>query len=402
MLLFDSHVHVGNFNAILNDETKSLLGYKEYSKNTAENCVKKAIANSVSKMVIFPFPLMEHSFEQQNDYVLKCVLKYPHIFIPFVLPAQRGYLDEHCNSFWGIKDHFYFDFHSQVNRDEILQFAEDNNKVYLFHAHWKHWGERITHICKSYPRLRVIVAHSARIAPFESNQLSSRILELQHWIPLKLRENFYFETSTIRNSESIELLVQAFGAEHVLWGSDFPYYSQHNENIFQSEMSIINDSNLNESEKERIFSKNFRTLFQRNIWVRQAVPSDKDAILNIINSISAEEKKYLALSLKLSLIRQLVKTGKHILIAEDENGVIMGFLRSSDRHNKTVMIEEVYVSPEYRKKKIATLLIQSILSMYEHAEVKTFASNTKMNKLLDNFHFTPHYSPKGTMISWKM
>ena len=122
----------------------------------------------------------------------------------------------------------------------------------------------------------------------------------------------------------------------------------------------------------------------------------------MLYTIPKEEQKFLALQLKMDLLKQLIRKGKHIIIAESSKGEIQGFLRWSDRHNNTVMIEEVYVLPKYRLNKIATLLISNILQTYNRAQVKTFANNDGINHLLKKMLFKPTFSKKRTMISWTL
>ncbi|MDO4857594.1 MAG: GNAT family N-acetyltransferase [Thermoguttaceae bacterium] len=400
-MYFDSHIHIGNFSVKISEENKDLLGYIEYSKNTPENCIKKAIANSVVKAVVFPFPLREYSFQKQNDYVLSAAKKYPYFFVPFLLPESPASLDKKKDFFFGIKDHFYLDLLDCRERNDVIDFAQSEHKKYIFHAHWKKWEEKIIYLCQNFPKLEIIVAHSARISPFLGDDLSSRLKNIKELIPTKYQENFYFETSTIRNSKSIEDLVNIFGPTHILWGSDYPYYSVRGENVFSEEINTICSANISDKDKELILRENFRTFYQNDeIWVRKALPQDSFQLFDIIDTIIPQEQKFLALHLKKPLIRSLIKKGQHLLIAENMSSKIVGFLRSSDRRNNGVMVEEVYVCPEFRGKGIASKLINSICASYESVEVKTFASNSAMIHTLEKMDFIPKYSPKGTMILW--
>ena len=148
MLRFDSHVHIGDSKIKISSENSELLAYRTYSPVTPEGYMRKALACGISKAVIFPFPLMEIPFERQNSYVMEAAKKFPYFFIPFLIPETIEKMELYKNGFVGIKDHFYFDFHNQVNRDEILDYAQAYDKVYLFHAHWKHWNDRVKQISK--------------------------------------------------------------------------------------------------------------------------------------------------------------------------------------------------------------------------------------------------------------
>lgn len=402
MLCFDSHVHVGNSEVKISAENSELIAYKKYSPVTPEGYMRKALACGVSKAVIFPFPLMEIPFDEQNSYVMNAAQKFPYFFIPFLIPEPVEKIEKYPKDFAGIKDHFYFDFHNQINRNEILEYAQAYDKVYLFHAHKKHWNDRIKLISKNFPKLRVVVAHAGRPEPFSGSGLHSRLNEFKKIIPAKVRDNFFFETSTIRNSESIVALVNTFGDEHIIWGSDFPYYSEEKGQVLSEELKVIRDAEISDDVKEKIFEKNFRKLYQKeDVWVRQAMPGDFLSLREMLSQISESEQKFLALKRKSSLVENQMKSGRHMLVAETSSGSLVGFLRKSDRHNRSVMIEEVYVSPKARGQHIATKLINAITPSYESAEVKTFASNVAMNTILTRLNFIPKYSSKGTMISWK-
>lgn len=401
MLFFDSHIHIGEFPAKMSQETEKLLAYRCYSKNSADICIKKALTHSIIRAVVFPFPIMEVPFSRQNDYVINASRRYPYFYIPFLLPEDTDSLRKREHEFVGIKDHFYFDFHEQVKRPELFEYLQEVGKYYIFHAHFKKWNERISFLTKNFPKLKVIIAHSGRPAPFHGIDMKSRIDDFKSIIPRNLRNNYYFETSTIRDSRALEDLVASFGAEQVLFGSDYPYYAEEGEDVFAIEQRIVMQSKIGDEDKLKICSLNFKRLFQGDkIWIRRATADDSTALLNMLKDVSPLEQKYLALSLKLPLIRSQMKAGKHIFVAETPSGEVVGFLRESDRHNDTIMIEEVYVVPKARGKKVASLLVASACGAHKCALVKTYSENLGMNTVLTRLAFTPIYSPKGTMISW--
>ena len=406
MLFFDAHVHVGNFSVKQTEENSKLFAYAKYQKNSADKYHRLAVRKNISKAVCFPFPFCEISFSKQNQYVLDAAAKYPYLFLPLVLPDKTDMLEKNAGSFYGIKDHFYFDFHEKIDRMEVLDFAQQYNKVYIFHAHWKKWDERISLIAKNFPKLKVIVAHSARVAPFaasaQGSSFEDRLLEIKSLIPEALLENFYFETSTIRDPSSIRSLVNTFGSQHVLWGTDYPYYSNDGEDVYDEEIRCIQESQIDDESKERIFSGNFRDLFQKGeCWIRHGTKDDAPALLEMTKTISREERKFLAYDKKEDLIRTQIKKGSHVLVAESQEGKIMGFLRFSDRYNDSVMIEEVYVDPQYRGQKVARKLVTSLVPAHSKSCAKSFANNQSIYHVFSSLGFSATPSPKGTMIAWE-
>ena len=400
MLHFDAHVHIGNIDSSKLPKS-DLLGYKSYTKNTASSYIRKALSCGVSKAIIFPFVFPEFSFEKQNDYVLSQAKRYPYFFLPFLLPESLTSLSARNDRFYGIKDHFYFD--KLEDRNLVLDYAQSNKKIYLIHSHFKRWKDSISNICNNFPSLKVIIAHSARPTPFSAVGMREQLTEILNLIPNKLRNNFYFDTSTIRDPSGIEFLVSKVGADHVIWGTDSPYFNNEGENVIKEEIDTINNTKISDSDKKLIFEDNFRFLLQENkTWTRISTTHDASILQSMLYTIPKEEQKFLALQLKMDLLKQLIRKGKHIIIAESSKGEIQGFLRWSDRHNNTVMIEEVYVLPKYRLNKIATLLISNILPTYNRAQVKTFANNDGINHLLKKMLFKPTFSKKRTMISWTL
>lgn len=349
MITFDCHVHMGILEPKFNDENKKLFAYIKYKKNTPRLHLPQCVKKSIAKAVIFSFPLMEYDFVKQNDYVLDAARKYPYFYIPFLIPESVKSLENKIDDFVGIKDHFYFDFHNQISRNEILDFAEKTNKIYLFHAHKDKWNERIVTICKNFPDLKVIIAHSARPGPYSSINIKDRIDEIYGLIPENLRSNFYFDTSTIRDSEAIEYLVKKVGNNQILFGSDFPYYMKEGEDTLNEEMNCVLLSKISDTEKENILSNNFRKLFQKdNIWIRKPTQTDVSDLLETVKNINEQEKKFLALKPKLTLVKGQIRKCSHVLIAESPKKEISGFIRWSDRKDNTIMIEEIYVKPEFR------------------------------------------------------
>lgn len=401
MLLFDSHVHIGIPKITITAENSELLAYRQYQKNSYDSFVKKAIKNGISKAVIFPFPFPEISSAKHNRYIQDAVVKYPYFFIPFYLPDSIDILVSQKHEYFGIKDHFYLDRLLSIDRPALFEFLQAENKFYIFHAHWKHWIEKIKYISNNFPKLRIIIAHAARQVPFSGMDINARLKEIVASISSKGKDNIFLETSTIRDSNAYPLLMNKFGANHVLWGTDFPCYKNVSENTIEEERNCLVTSSLATSDQTQIFSENFRTLFQQeDVWVRIAMKDDSQALTILLNEITPEEASFLSLSKKLPLIKKMINDANHILVAEKKDKSIVGFLRKSDRHENGVMIEEVFISQRVRGNGIAGKLIQASVSAYSSAEVKTFAANHAICSVVNKLGFSKKISPKGIMILW--
>ena len=83
-MYFDSHVHVGCPKAKPTVAQKEWLGYSGYVKTTPEKFIKTALAHSVIRALVFPFPFAECGVEKLNAEIIKVAQKYPYFFTPLL------------------------------------------------------------------------------------------------------------------------------------------------------------------------------------------------------------------------------------------------------------------------------------------------------------------------------
>ncbi len=74
--------------------------------------------------------------------------------------------------------------------------------------------KEIKYICKRYPKLKIILAHAGR--SFHSPNSKPGIHELVGI------DNLWFDTSAICEPESFKVVLNEFGPNKLMWGSDFP------------------------------------------------------------------------------------------------------------------------------------------------------------------------------------
>ena len=74
--------------------------------------------------------------------------------------------------------------------------------------------KEIQYICKRYPKLKIILAHAGR--SFHSPNSQPGVKELVGI------DNVWFDTSAICEPESFKVVLNEFGSERLMWGSDFP------------------------------------------------------------------------------------------------------------------------------------------------------------------------------------
>lgn len=402
MLLFDSHVHIGALKIKnIEGERSSLPGYNNARTNTLSDYLRVSISKGVTKCLAFPFPFKELNKALANDYILKCAQKEPTLILPLLLPDDIRRIEANINDIYGIKEHFYLDSSNEV-LFPIYDLLQKTGKVFLFHAHRNEWYKKISEISSNFPDLKVIIAHCGRKQPFSDEGLIDNVKDILK--ASKKRDNLYFETSTIRtNGAILKDLINIVGDDNVLWGSDFPFYKDKNEDVYKLEYEFISSSKLSDDSKRKIFSENFRRLFHtNNIWIRRACKHDSDSLINMLESISDPERKLLAINAKASLLKKMLREPKHVFVAENSKGQILGFLRKSDRPGNGVFIEEVYVSDKHRGCGTGQLLVESVTKAFSYAEMKTYSSNHPMITIARKLNFKPKFTSKKTMINWRL
>jgi N-acetylglutamate synthase-like GNAT family acetyltransferase len=135
--------------------------------------------------------------------------------------------------------------------------------------------------------------------------------------------------------------------------------------------------------------------------IRKATTADSTQLLAILDTMSPQDKSFLAYTAKKELIRQHIRQAKHIYVAE-EDGVILGFARESGRSDNIIMLEEIFVAPEYRSKNVGRALFEYVLAAHPNTQMKTSAKNEVMNSLAAKNNFVKvKESPEKTMYMWE-
>lgn len=143
-----------------------------------------------------------------------------------------------------------------------------------------------------------------------------------------------------------------------------------------------------------------KTQVRTDVNIRKADATDLNAILELFNSLSAEDVKFLAYNTKAALIRQLIRSGKHCYVATDKNKII-GFLRESGRPEGYSLLEELVVHPKYRGKKVASKLLRYFHNSFPKTLAKTNAMNTVMQNILKANGYLPENPNSPRIINWR-
>ena len=398
-MIFDAHVHLGKKrffdkeNEILHNSSVNI----NILENTWEKYAKVAAKYGVYKALIFPFPLANINIEAANNYVMEAHKKNQELFIPFLLISEDIIKKNlSTDSIMGVKEHFYLTGDKDTKCFfAIYDFLQENNLFLFIHPHMKERMDRIRLIIDNFPRLKIIWAHSGRKWPFSGEDVVELIVP-----QFKEYSNIIFETSTIRDSSVVTAMVKDLGSDRILFGTDYPI-SEQGEDIYLSEIAVIQDAKITESDKVNIFYNNFRNLFLKDVWIRKVSKLDKKNIFGLFATLTKTERKFLALDQKLELIKSNIRDERHIFLLENKKDII-GYIRESGREDKGAFLEEIIINKDYRGRGYARILQNVVINKFRYVELKTFADNISVNRLNEKMGFNIFKkSANGSIYYWR-
>jgi len=391
MKLIDAHMHIGKHSFC--DVDNSDFNYDLCT--TYEEIIELMDENKVDAAVILPIPHKDFSSQKTNDYVFEAYQMYPNRLIPFCR------IDEHLEEnlkkgFRGVKLHLLYEGIEIKNIKKELQLIEDANVPLIVHARFANKVKQIEQIFKYAPNIVVILAHMGRGHLYTGEQTMDNALALKKY------PNLYMDLSTVGDLQSIINVCEIIGYDRVLYASDYPFGKNYlgEKYSYSNELDILK-RHLNGEHAEDIFGKNMPRLLNlsNDVFVRRAKKTDVDSIMDIFNSISNEDQKFLAYNNKASLIRQIIRSERHCYVAIHENAIV-GFLRESGRPEGFSLLEEIVVLPEYRGKGVATKLIKYYHRAFRKNMAKTNASNHKMINILSKHGYSAENPDAPRIINW--
>lgn len=399
-MIYDGHVHLGrkiNLERI-EDSNLSLPGYRHLYSNTIESYSKVAKQNRIAKALCFPFPIVEIPIRIHNRYVMQAFRKRNDLVVPLVFPDELSYIQTIGSSIKGIKEHFYLHSHGITADDQVLEYLQQNEKCILVHAHRDSWRDYISRVGNRFPNIKIVIAHSARYIPFTGLKSIENCRSLVEIHPKP--ENLFFDTSTIRDAETIIEIINSFGVENVIWGSDYPYENVSDEDVYKTEIELLQKIDCGHNEYDKLTRLNFKRLFLEEETIREAYPEDKTELLRLMNDMTDQEKTFLALSAKKEIISKSFQSGNHIRVLEDCHGSIIGFIRTSDRPCNCALVEEIYIKSSARGQGYAKQLLESVIQSHNVTSMKTLKLNHKMIRLAEKLGFVPNTYDAKRIIKW--
>ena len=107
------------------------------------------------------------------------------------------------------------------------------------------------------PKLKIMIGHWGELVSFymyRTDEIPQEITGRKKKFSDYFKENIYVNPSGMLYAEQFRYCLETFGAEHILWGEDYPY--RRKEDI----RSFLENFNLSEEEKEKIAHGNAEAL----------------------------------------------------------------------------------------------------------------------------------------------
>lgn len=391
MKFIDAHIHIG-MNSFCDNRNSE---FKYDLCATYDEIIELMDINGINKAIVLPIPHKDFNIEKTNNYVFEAYKKHPDRLIPFCRIDNN--LEENLKKgFLGVKLHLLYEDIEIKNIKKELQLIEDNNIPIIVHAKFSNKFKQIEQIFKYAPNINIILAHMGRGNIYTGEQTIDNALALKKYT------NLYMDLSTVGDLQSIINVCEIIGYHRVIYASDYPFgKSFFGERYnYSNEFNILKQHLSNENGK-LVFYKNIERLLniKNDIFIRRAKKTDVDPIMKMFNSISAEDKKFLAYNNKASLIRQIIRSEKHSYVAVYKD-TIVGFLRESGRPKGFSLLEEILVLPDYRGKSVATKLLNYYHRAFPKNIAKTNASNYKMINILYKNDYIAENPNAPRIINW--
>lgn len=391
MKIIDAHMHIGLQSFCDNENSE----FQYDLCSTYDEIIKLMDASGVDMAVILPISHKDFNTQKTNDYVFEAYQKHSNRLIPFCR------IDEHLEEnigkgFRGVKLHLLYEEVDIKKIKKELQQIEDANIPIIIHAKFANKVKQVEQILKYAPNLNIILAHMGRGHLYTGEQTIDNALAFKKY------PNVYMDLSTVGDLQSIINVCEILGYERVIYASDYPLGKNYlgEKYSYSDELDALKQ-NLSHEQSELIFHENIERLLnlKNDIYVRRAKKADVESVMEMFNSISSEDQKFLAYGNKASLIRQIVRSERHCYVAMYENRIV-GFLRESGRPEGYSLLEEILVLPEYRGKGVATRLMSHYHRAFYKNMAKTNASNYRMRNMLSKNGYVAENPNAPRIINW--
>lgn len=209
--ILDAHAHTGYaFDA-------SQVSLEEQLRVMDTLGIEKMIASNLHALYYDPFEGNEELFRQIEQYPDR--LSGYAAVNPHYMEGWEAYLDRMRKraGFAGIKLHPDFNSYPPdgPRYQEIYRYADRHNLLVLNHSFGN--AKMIVEIALAYPNMKMICGHRVAYADREEVEYLRRNLEGR-------RDIWFDTTSSCLSCGAIELYCERLGSEHVIFGTDTPYF----------------------------------------------------------------------------------------------------------------------------------------------------------------------------------
>lgn len=250
MLIVDAHTHLGLAEFIVKPipaEKLAKPAFQDKTTQRVEELLSSMDRNSVSRAVVFPFPLAEADADLANGYVLEAWKRYPDRIIPFALLDEKPeyWIDK---GFRGFKQHFLLE-PERFDLSKAYPAIAASGKPLMAHFPTYKIVESAEAILSQAPDIKLIIAHFGRCKPNTGACVTENLEALKKY------PNVYFESSTVMDSEVLAGALEIVGPERICFGSDLPFGSKESPNPQGVEIEVIKKAFKGEKNQKQIFSK---------------------------------------------------------------------------------------------------------------------------------------------------
>ena len=122
----------------------------------------------------------------------------------------------------------------------------------------------LSHVLENYPGIKFITHHCGAMIPFLDQRILSFVSGRDMDIytkglskgPLEYLKMFYGDTALQGSSAGLMCGYAFFGADNILFGTDMPYGTHGKQTVVEATIDSINQLNIPENEKQKIFATN--------------------------------------------------------------------------------------------------------------------------------------------------
>ena len=264
MKLYDSHLHIGEYNQSIRLLNNSIYRnkYRLYSSINQEVIFQQEqYTSQLDNFFAIPLFFKESNIQECNQYVIDYCKRIGKGIPVLLLDDNKYFNDNYNNAIF--KEHFLLNkYDDYKSRDLFYDFLNQNGGFLLIHSKDNIRIEYLDLLLKNYPEMNIIIAHLGRDV-LESYEFINSVLD--HY---KGNERIFFDISTIHNFNNIQNAIKKIGSSRIIYGTDFPFEVDNYNTFLEEKNKILHllDSDVS----QKIFENNFDEIRKR-IYVRKRV-----------------------------------------------------------------------------------------------------------------------------------